>query len=87
MASKTVRPLSSPAPSGGAAFGKLLAGTLAGGGLLAALLGVVLARREARSADATCPHGVRSEWSSRSRLLRAPLQRGPGGWRASARPR
>ena len=52
-----------------------------------AALVVVLARREARSADATCPHGVRAEWSSRSRLLRAPLLRGPGGWRASARPR
>jgi hypothetical protein len=29
----------------------------------------------------------RHEWSSRSRLLRDPLWRGPGGWRASALPR
>jgi Acyl-CoA carboxylase epsilon subunit len=29
----------------------------------------------------------RSRWSSRSRLLRGPLSRGPDGWRASALPR
>ena len=29
----------------------------------------------------------RNEWSSRSRLLREPLRRGPGGWRSSALPR
>jgi hypothetical protein len=29
---------------------------------------------------------TRSEWSSRSRLLREPLLRGPRGWRASALP-
>jgi len=30
---------------------------------------------------------VRSEWSARYRLLREPLHRGPGAWRASALPR
>jgi acyl-CoA carboxylase epsilon subunit len=30
---------------------------------------------------------IRSEWSARSRLVRQPLARGPGGWRASALPR
>jgi Acyl-CoA carboxylase epsilon subunit len=29
----------------------------------------------------------RSEWSARHRLLREPLARAPGGWRASALPR
>ena len=52
-----------------------------------AALVAVLARRGAGSTVATYARGVRSEWSARSRLLRAPLQRGPGGWRASARPR
>jgi Acyl-CoA carboxylase epsilon subunit len=30
---------------------------------------------------------ARSGWSARSRLLRAPVLRSPGGWRASALPR
>jgi hypothetical protein len=30
---------------------------------------------------------ARSGWSARSRLLRAPVMRSPGGWRASALPR
>jgi hypothetical protein len=47
----------------------------------------VLAARTARPADATQARESRSEWSARSRLLRAPLPRGPGGWRASALPR
>ena len=29
---------------------------------------------------------MRSEWASKSRPLRLPLHRGPGTWRASARP-
>jgi acyl-CoA carboxylase epsilon subunit len=33
------------------------------------------------------PVARRSEWSARHRLLRSPLQRGPGAWRASALPR
>jgi Acyl-CoA carboxylase epsilon subunit len=52
---------------------------------VAALVAVLSARTA--SAGATRPRTLRSEWSSRSRLLRAPLQRGAGGWRASARPR
>jgi hypothetical protein len=52
-----------------------------------AALVAVLAMRGARSAGATRARGVRSEWAARSRLLRAPLERGAGGWRASARPR
>jgi Acyl-CoA carboxylase epsilon subunit len=52
---------------------------------VAALVAVLAAR--ACPAGAPAPRNVRSEWSSRSRLLRAPLQRGPGGWRASALPR
>jgi len=47
----------------------------------------VLAARTARPAGATQARESRSEWSARSRLLRAPLPRGPGGWRASALPR
>ena len=30
---------------------------------------------------------ARYGWSARSRMLRAPVLRGPGGWRASALPR
>jgi hypothetical protein len=52
-----------------------------------AALVAVLALRGARSAGAAHPCGGRSEWSARSRLLREPLRRGPGGWRASALPR
>jgi hypothetical protein len=52
-----------------------------------AALVAVLAMRGARSADAAHASGGRSEWSSRSRLMRAPLTRGTGGWRASALPR
>jgi hypothetical protein len=51
---------------------------------VAALVAVLAAR--ARPAGAPTPRNVRSEWSSRSRLLRAPLQHGHGGWRASALP-
>ena len=47
----------------------------------------VLAARTAWPAGATQARETRSEWSARSRLLRAPLPRGPGGWRASALPR
>jgi Acyl-CoA carboxylase epsilon subunit len=48
----------------------------------------VLAARAAPAADPTrACETARSEWSARSRLLRAPLPRGPGGWRASALPR
>ncbi len=47
----------------------------------------VLAARTAWPAGATQARETRSEWSARSRLLRAPLPRGPGGWRASGLPR
>jgi hypothetical protein len=30
---------------------------------------------------------IRSEWSARYRVMREPLRRGPGAWRASALPR
>lgn len=49
-----------------------------------------LAVRAARLEQAAQPAprvAQRSEWSARYRLLRPPLQRGPGGWRASALPR
>jgi len=53
---------------------------------IAALVAVFAAR--AASAGAAGGRAVmRSEWSARSRLLRAPLPRGPGGWRASGLPR
>jgi hypothetical protein len=52
---------------------------------IAALVAVLSARTA--SAGATKPRTLRSEWSSRSRLVREPLTRGPGGWRASALPR
>jgi hypothetical protein len=52
---------------------------------VAALVAVLATRT--RPADAPTPRNLRSEWSSRSRLLRSPLQRGQDGWRASARPR
>jgi hypothetical protein len=51
---------------------------------IAALVAVLSARTA--SPGATKARTLRSEWSSRSRLVRAPLQRA-GGWRASARPR
>jgi hypothetical protein len=48
----------------------------------------VLAAAAARAAGAASARpAVRSEWAARSRLLREPLPRGPGGWRSSARPR
>jgi Acyl-CoA carboxylase epsilon subunit len=50
---------------------------------IAALMAVLAARAEQARPRAH----VRSEWSARSRLLRAPISHGPGGWRASALPR
>jgi hypothetical protein len=53
-------------------------------GELAALVTVLAAR--ARPVEMpTRPAG--SEWSARSRLIRAPVVPGPGAWRASALPR
>jgi len=52
---------------------------------VAAITAVLSASLEsARVPDAA--QAVRSEWSARSRLLRAPLLRGPGAWRANALP-
>ncbi|MGD0373395.1 MAG: acyl-CoA carboxylase subunit epsilon [Streptosporangiaceae bacterium] len=53
---------------------------------IAALVAVLFARAAPVSAPGA-PPVVRSEWSARSRLLRSPLHRGPGAWRASALPR
>ncbi|GAB3992395.1 acyl-CoA carboxylase subunit epsilon [Nocardioides marmoraquaticus] len=49
---------------------------------LAALVAVVAA---AASGGEEPPAPRRSEWSARHRLVRTPLQHGPGAWRASAR--
>jgi hypothetical protein len=56
---------------------------------IAALVAVLLARSasaagEVPSASASVP--ARSAWSDRSRLLRRPLQPGPGAWRRSGLP-
>ena len=53
---------------------------------VAAIVAVLSARLESACAP-DAGQAVRSEWSARSRLLRAPLQRGPGAWRATALPR
>jgi hypothetical protein len=53
---------------------------------IAAVVTVLSARL--RAGDGTrAGRATRSRWSARSRQLRAPLQRGPGAWRASALPR
>jgi len=52
---------------------------------IAALVAVLAARAASPVPGPGTP--MRSEWSQRSRLLRAPLLRTPGGWRASALPR
>jgi hypothetical protein len=52
-----------------------------------AVLAAVLSARAASAGSAAAPRMIRSQWSSRNRLVREPLPRGPGGWRASALPR
>ena len=54
--------------------------------MVAALVAVLVARTRPAGGPAA-PPVTRSEWSSKSRLLRSPLHRGPGAWRASALPR
>ena len=54
---------------------------------VAAVLAVLSARAASAGAQARSGESGRSEWSARYRLLRAPLVRAPGGWRASALPR
>jgi len=53
---------------------------------IAAVVAVLSARARAAAA-ATSGETSRYGWSARSRLVRAPVLRGPGGWRASALPR
>jgi hypothetical protein len=52
-----------------------------------AVITAVLSARAASAGRTAAPRTIRSIWSSRSRLVREPLPRGPGGWRASALPR
>ena len=47
----------------------------------------VLSARAASAGRARAGETARYGWSARSRSLRAPVLRGPGGWRASALPR
>ncbi len=47
----------------------------------------VLSARLAQADPAGAGETARSGWSARSRMLRAPVLRSPGGWRASALPR
>ncbi|ROO90092.1 acyl-CoA carboxylase epsilon subunit-like protein [Actinocorallia herbida] len=51
---------------------------------VAALIAVVSARA---TAPAAAPARRGSVWTDRSRLVRGPVQAGPGAWRASALPR
>ena len=53
---------------------------------IAALVAVLTARLEP-AGQTKAGEALRSGWSSRSRLMRGPLSRGPGAWRASALPR
>jgi hypothetical protein len=47
----------------------------------------VLSARAGQAGRPGTGETARYGWSARSRLLRAPVLRGPGGWRASALPR
>jgi Acyl-CoA carboxylase epsilon subunit len=50
---------------------------------VAALVAVLMSRA---ADDEPPPREARSAWSDRSRLVRRPLQPGPGAWRRSALP-
>jgi hypothetical protein len=52
---------------------------------IAALVTVLTARLES-AGQARVGAAPRYGWSSRSRMVRGPLSRGPGAWRASALP-
>jgi hypothetical protein len=54
---------------------------------IAAVAAVLSARARSAGPAARPGESGRSEWSARYRLLREPLARAPGGWRASALPR
>jgi hypothetical protein len=53
---------------------------------IAAVVAVLFARTGPAGAAGSRPV-MRSEWASKSRLLRTPQQRGQHGWRASGLPR
>jgi hypothetical protein len=54
---------------------------------IAAVATVLSARAASAAREARRGESGRKEWSARYRLLREPLVRAPGGWRASALPR
>jgi Acyl-CoA carboxylase epsilon subunit len=54
---------------------------------IAAVVAVLSARATPPGSQTRRGESGRTEWSARSRLLRQPLVRAPGGWRASALPR
>ena len=53
---------------------------------IAALVAVLTARLQS-AGHAKSGGAPRYGWSSRSRLMRGPISRSPGGWRASGLPR
>jgi hypothetical protein len=53
---------------------------------IAAVVAVLTARLQPAE-QARAGETMRNGWSSRSRMMRSPLSRGPGAWRASALPR
>jgi hypothetical protein len=53
---------------------------------IAAVLAVLAALPGLAPAEEPQPV-ARSQWTARARLMREPLRRGPGAWRASALPR
>ncbi|MGA2827873.1 MAG: acyl-CoA carboxylase subunit epsilon [Streptosporangiaceae bacterium] len=61
----------------------------AGAEEVAAILAVLTVRRDAASAAAaaasTTPAQVRSGWSDKTRLMRAPVSPSPGAWRSGLR--
>ena len=54
---------------------------------IAALVTVLSALATSGGPEPRRGESERKEWSARYRLLREPLVRAPGGWRASALPR
>jgi hypothetical protein len=55
--------------------------------IVAVLVTVAAAARQAPASQVAAAGRIRFGWSSRSPQLRQPLPHGPGGWRASALPR
>jgi hypothetical protein len=54
---------------------------------IAAVVAVLSARTRSAGPEPSRGESGRNGWSARSRLLREPIMRTPGGWRASALPR